>query len=72
MARWVTVRCGLQVGQLKKQKMEELDAINARVRATVAKKDEIVVALQQEVREAEGRVLQYEQILQRQRQELLS
>ena len=52
--------------------MEELDAINARVRATVAKKDEIVVALQQEVREAEGRVLQYEQILQRQRQELLS
>ena len=72
MARWVTVRCGLQVGQLKKQKMEELDAINARVRATVAKKDEIVVALQQDVREAEGRVLQYEQILQRQRQELLS
>jgi len=52
--------------------MEELDGINARVRATVTKKDEIILVLQQQVRETEGRVEQYEELLDRQRKELLS
>jgi len=38
----------------------------------VAKKDELILALQQQARETEGRVEQYEELLQRQRQELLS
>lgn len=58
--------------ELNKRKMEELDGINARVRATVAKKDEIILSLQQQVRETEGRVEQYEDLLDRQRKELLS
>jgi len=61
-----------QVRQLNTRKMEELDGINARVRATVTKKDEIILVLQQQVRETEGRVEQYEELLDRQRKELLS
>jgi hypothetical protein len=60
------------VRELNKRKMEELDGINARVRATVAKKDEVILALQQQARECEGRIEQYEDLLQRQRHELLS
>jgi len=61
-----------EVRQLNTRKMEELDGINARVRATVTKKDEIILVLQQQVRETEGRVEQYEELLDRQRKELLS
>ena len=57
---------------MNKSKMEQLDGINARVRATVLKKDEIITALQQQVQEAEGRVQQYEDLLDRQRKDLLS
>lgn len=61
-----------EIRDLKGRNMEELDGINARVRATVARKDEALVALQQQLRETEGRVQQYEQLLERQRAELLS
>ena len=61
-----------EIRDLKGLNMEELDGINARVRATVARKDEALVALQQQLRETEGRVQQYEQLLERQRAELLS
>lgn len=57
---------------MNKSKMEQLDGINARVRATVSKKDEMISALQQQVQEAEGRVQQYEDLLDRQRKDLLS
>ena len=40
-----------EIRDLKGRNMEELDGINARVRATVARKDEALVALQQQLRE---------------------
>lgn len=52
--------------------MEELEGINARVRATVSQKDARILALEQQVHEAEGRVEQYELLLHRQRCDLLS
>lgn len=58
--------------ELNARKLEELEGINARVRTTVSKKDERIVALEQQVREAEGRVEQYELLLHRQRCDLLS
>ena len=61
-----------EIRDLKGRNMEELDGINARVRATVARKDEALVALQQQLRETEGRVQQYERLLERQRAEFLS
>ncbi len=61
-----------QVRELNARKMEELEGINARVRATVSQKDARILALEQQVHEAEGRVEQYELLLQRQRCDLLS
>ena len=58
--------------ELNARKLEELEGINARGRTTVSKKDERIVALEQQVREAEGRVEQYELLLHRQRCDLLS
>jgi hypothetical protein len=61
-----------QVRELNARKMEELEGINARVRATVSQKDARILALEQQVHEAEGRVEQYELLLHRQRCDLLS
>jgi len=61
-----------EVKQLNARRMAELDALNARVRATVGTKDASISALRQQVGEAEARVAQYEALLDRQRQELLA
>lgn len=61
-----------ECSDVKKRHLEELDALNARVRHTVMGKDRSISALQQQVAEAEARVSQYEELLDRQRAELLS
>mmetsp|Transcript_44681 Transcript_44681/g.104895 ORF Transcript_44681/g.104895 Transcript_44681/m.104895 type:complete len:90 (+) Transcript_44681:26-295(+) len=61
-----------ELREVNRRKMEELDAINGRVRSTVARKDDAIAALQQQVGEADARVRQYEELLDKQRQELLA
>ena len=60
-----------QVKALKDEKHRELDTINSRVRTAIAKKDEALAAVTVELNSARTRCKQYEEMLEKQRQEFL-
>ena len=60
-----------QVKALKDEKHRELDTINSRVRTAISKKDEALAAVTSELNAARARCKQYEELLEKQRQEFL-
>ena len=60
-----------QVKALKDEKHRELDTINSRVRTAISKKDEALAAVTSELNSARARCKQYEELLEKQRQEFL-
>ena len=60
-----------QVQRLADDKERELDAVNARVRVAIGKKDEALRAIRQQLHDAELRVAHLETLLEKQRHELL-
>ena len=57
---------------LQRRKADEIEQVHVRVRATIARKDKAMHVLREQVKEAEARLEATNQLLERQREELIS
>jgi 5-azacytidine-induced protein 1 len=57
--------------QVSEQHASTLGAVSARVRATIAKKEEVITSLRRDLHDARARIRQTEKMLEKQREELL-